>query len=82
MSKRHAATIAARAGIAQDTAFGAVTPPLYLTSTYELTAFKQAGQYDYSRSNNPTRDVLAEAQAIFPETVVARDFDSFQIKRN
>ncbi len=28
------------------------------------------------------RDVLAEAQAVFPETVVARDFDSFQIKRN
>lgn len=63
MSKRHAATITARAGIAQDTAFGAVTPPLYLTSTYELKAFKQAGQYDYSRSNNPTRDVLAEALA-------------------
>ena len=28
------------------------------------------------------RDVLAEAQAVFPDTVVARDFDSFQIKRN
>lgn len=28
------------------------------------------------------RDVLAEAQAVFPNTVVARDFDSFQIKRN
>ena len=63
MSKRHAATIAARAGIAQDTAFGAVTPPLYLTSTYELKAFKQPGQYDYSRSNNPTRDLLAQALA-------------------
>lgn len=63
MSKRHAATIAARAGIAQDTAYGAVTPPLYLTSTYELPAFKQPGPYDYSRSNNPTRDLLAEALA-------------------
>jgi len=28
------------------------------------------------------RDVLAEAQDVFPETVVARDFDSFQIKRS
>ena len=28
------------------------------------------------------RDVLAEAQAVFPESVVARDFDSFQIKQN
>ncbi len=28
------------------------------------------------------RDVLAEAQAVFPNTVVARDFDFFQIKRD
>jgi len=28
------------------------------------------------------RDVLAEAQAIFPDSVVARDFDSFQVKRD
>ena len=27
------------------------------------------------------RDVLAEAQAVFPDSVVARDFDSFQIKQ-
>ena len=27
------------------------------------------------------KDVLREAQAIFPNTSVARDFDSFQIKR-
>jgi ribonuclease BN (tRNA processing enzyme) len=27
------------------------------------------------------KDVLAEAQAVFPNTSVARDFDSFQIKR-
>ena len=63
MAKRHPATIAARAGIAEDTAFGAVTPPIYLTSTYELEAFRKPGPYDYSRSNNPTRDVLGEALA-------------------
>jgi ribonuclease Z len=27
------------------------------------------------------RDVVAEARAIFPNTIVARDFDAFQIKR-
>lgn len=27
------------------------------------------------------KDVLAEAQSVFPNTVVARDFDTFQIKR-
>ncbi len=63
MSNRHSATITARAGIAQDPAYGAVTPPLYLTSTYELKAFKQPGKYDYSRSNNPTRDLLGDALA-------------------
>lgn len=63
MSNRHSATITARAGIAQDPAYGAVTPPLYLTSTYELKAFKQPGTYDYSRSNNPTRDLLGDALA-------------------
>lgn len=63
MTKRHPATIAARAGIAEDSAFGAVTPPIYFTSTYELPAFRQPGPYDYSRSNNPTRDVLGEALA-------------------
>ncbi|MDX1678518.1 cystathionine gamma-synthase [Arsukibacterium sp.] len=61
MSYSAAATVTARAGIAEDTAFGAVTPPLYLTSTYKLPAFKHPGQYDYSRSNNPTRDILADA---------------------
>lgn len=28
------------------------------------------------------KDVLAEAQAVFPNTVVARDFDTYQIKRD
>ena len=27
------------------------------------------------------RDVLAEAQAVFPQSVVARDFDTYQVKR-
>ncbi|PRD38042.1 UNVERIFIED_CONTAM: metB [Trichonephila clavipes] len=63
MTKRHSATIAVRAGIAEDPAFAAVTPPIYLSSTYQLPAFRQAGAYDYSRSNNPTRDILGEALA-------------------
>jgi cystathionine gamma-synthase len=63
MSRRHAATITARAGIAQDTAYSAVTPPLYLSATYELKTFKQPEKYDYSRSNNPTRDLLAQTLA-------------------
>ncbi|QBL10184.1 cystathionine gamma-synthase [Rheinheimera sp. D18] len=63
MSTGHAATIAAQAGIAKDTAFSAVIPPLYLSTTYKLGAFQQPEQYDYSRSNNPTRDLLATTLA-------------------
>jgi len=27
------------------------------------------------------RDVVAEARSVFPEAIVARDFDAFQVKR-
>jgi ribonuclease Z len=26
------------------------------------------------------KDIIAEAQSVFPEAVVARDFDTFQVK--
>ena len=53
-------TIAARTGVDTDTAHGAVMPPLYLSSNYSFAGFDQKRKYDYSRSGNPTRDVLAE----------------------
>lgn len=56
-------TIAAAHGVATDRAFGAVAPPLYLSSTYEFAGFEQPRAYDYGRSGNPTRDMLAEALA-------------------
>ena len=56
-------TIAAANGIGGDTAFGAVTPPIYLSSTYTFETFGRARTYDYGRSGNPTRDVLAETLA-------------------
>jgi len=49
------------AGIGQDQAFGAVTPPLYLSSTYKFPGFSDMGKYDYGRSGNPNRDALADA---------------------
>src|SRR5690606_31711965 len=55
--------IAAAHGVASDTAFGAVAPPLYLSSTYEFPDFDMPGAYDYGRVGNPTRDLLAEAIA-------------------
>lgn len=56
-------TVAARKGIATDTAFGAVTPPAYLSTTYAFEGFERAGAYDYSRTANPTRQLLAEVLA-------------------
>ena len=56
-------TIAARHGVDTDTAHGSVMPPLYLSSNYSFAGFDQKRQYDYSRSGNPTRDVLAETLA-------------------
>lgn len=56
-------TIAAAHGVATDTAYGAVAPPLYLSTTYTFAGYDQPRRYDYGRSGNPTRDLLAEALA-------------------
>lgn len=60
---RNRCTAAVRAGIDRDTAFGAVTPPLVLSSNFSFAGFNEKRQYDYTRSGNPTRDLLAEALA-------------------
>src|SRR5688572_28464552 len=56
-------TVAAAHGVAADASFGSVAPPLYLSSTFEFTGFDAPRQYDYGRSGNPTRDLLAETLA-------------------
>lgn len=52
-----------RAGIDRDTAYGAVTPPIVLSSNFSFDGFGNKRQYDYTRSGNPTRDLLGEALA-------------------
>lgn len=56
-------TIACSIGINDDSAFGAVTPPIYLSANYSFAGFRQARTYDYTRSGNPTRDQLGDALA-------------------
>jgi cystathionine gamma-synthase len=56
-------TQAVRAGIECDDATGCVVPPLHLTSTFAFRAFGEKRAYDYTRSGNPTRDLLANALA-------------------
>ena len=56
-------TRAVRAGLENCDVTGAVVPPLHLSSTYAFRGFGDKRKYDYSRSGNPTRDLLAEALA-------------------
>jgi cystathionine gamma-synthase len=60
-------TLAACTGVACDEAHGAVMPPLFLSSNYSFDGFGAKRAYDYSRSGNPTRDVLGEALAALEE---------------
>jgi cystathionine gamma-synthase len=54
-------TAAVRASLDCDTQFGAVVPPIHLSSTFSFKGFGEPRQYDYTRSGNPTRDALALA---------------------
>jgi cystathionine gamma-synthase len=58
-----ASTRAVRAGIESDTQHGAVVPPLHLSTNYAFTGLGGKRAYDYSRSGNPTRDLLGNALA-------------------
>ena len=55
--------MAAANGVAADLAFGAVAPPIHLSSTFAFAALGQAGPYDYTRTVNPTRTMLADTLA-------------------
>lgn len=67
MNDLQAETLAVRAGIDTDTAHGAVVPPICLSSTFTFQDFATPRRYDYTRSGNPTRDVLAQAIADLEE---------------
>ena len=52
-----------RTGLGTDPAFGAVVPPIYLSTNYTFEGPSSPRPYDYSRSGNPTRDQLNDALA-------------------
>ncbi|MGC4027378.1 MAG: cystathionine gamma-synthase [Steroidobacteraceae bacterium] len=56
-------TRAVRAGLDTDEVTGAVVPPIHLSSTYAFRGYGDKRAYDYSRSGNPTRDLLGNALA-------------------
>jgi cystathionine gamma-lyase len=56
-------TLAIHAGQAKDPSYGAVMTPIYQTSTFAFKGVNQPGEFDYSRSGNPTRKALEDCLA-------------------
>ena len=52
-----------RAGIGTDKAYGAVMPPLHLSTNFQFTEFGVKPEFDYARSGNPTRAGLEKTLA-------------------
>jgi len=63
MSRLHPATLAARHGLATDPVHGAVVPPIVLSTNFTFDGLGGRRRYDYTRSGNPTRDLLADTIA-------------------
>lgn len=61
--KRSIETAAAQAGVGADKAFGAVSVPIYTTAIYRYDSFGKHRGFDYSRSENPTRQAAEKAMA-------------------
>lgn len=61
--RQHTATVCATSEVGTDRTFGAVIPPLYLSSTYLFDGLDGEGMYDYGRGGNPNRDALARTLA-------------------
>lgn len=53
-----------QAGITPDPTTGAIVPPLYQTATYVLEEVGKDKGFDYTRSSNPTRQVMEEILAV------------------
>lgn len=52
------ATLLARGPARSADPFAATSPPIYQTATFDQPSASGGGVYDYSRSGNPTRDLL------------------------
>lgn len=63
MNKYHIDTQTVRTGLCSDKQTAALVPPIHLSTTYALSGLAEKGDYDYSRTANPTRNLLAEAIA-------------------
>jgi len=69
-------TLAIHAGQPPDPAYGAVMPPIYQTSTFAFKAVGEPGEYEYTRSGNPTRKALEDCLAALEGGYQAFAFNS------
>ena len=57
-------------------AYGAIVPPIYQTATFEQPNATEFGEYDYTRSGNPTRTLLEQQLADLEDAGYASCFAS------
>ena len=69
-------TTAVHAGMHPDPATGAIMTPIYQTSTFVLQDAGQPQEYEYARTDNPTRSALQEALAGLESGKYALSFSS------
>ncbi|WP_346355392.1 PLP-dependent aspartate aminotransferase family protein [Azotosporobacter soli] len=67
---------AAQVGTCSDVRTGAVSTPIYQTATFCHPALGQSTGYDYTRSHNPTRQILEEGIAALEEGYAGFAFSS------
>jgi cystathionine gamma-synthase len=60
VSRMKLTTRIVRAGLCWDEKTGAISMPIYQTSTFRHPGLGKSTGYDYSRTNNPTREVLED----------------------
>ena len=59
-----------------DDAYGAIVPPIYQTATFEQPNAGEFGEYDYTRSGNPTRTLVEQQLADLEDAQYACAFAS------
>jgi cystathionine beta-lyase/cystathionine gamma-synthase len=69
-------TRAIHVGSARDPQTGAVVPPIHVASTYVQPGSGEWGEFDYTRSGNPTRKALEQTLASLESGVGALAFSS------
>jgi cysteine-S-conjugate beta-lyase len=56
--------------------YGAIAPPIYQTATFEQLSATEFGEFDYTRSGNPTRALLEQQLAQLEDATHACAFSS------